>query len=166
MCAAGYLLGQARCYAEEAVFALSDHYGLMALVDVHEAHGGAEGGGRGLARRRREALGMARDQAVLRERVVMKELQAAAMEEARRQRAREEEEEGLQRRRAELKRLAQERRACYEAAFGSNSFFGGALGGGALCRGVSWCRLYRWTFDGDGSMSSCHEATINAWRFA
>ena len=65
----------------------------------------------------------------------MKELQAAAFEQARRQRAREEEEEGLQRRRAELKRLAQERRACYEAAFGRDSFFGGALGEGALWEG-------------------------------
>ena len=47
VCAAGYLVGQARCYWEEAVFALSDHYGLMALVDVNEVHEGS--GGEGVA---------------------------------------------------------------------------------------------------------------------
>ena len=89
-----------------------------------------------MAGRRREALGMARDQAVLRERVVMKELQEAALEQAQRQRAREEEEEGVKRRRAELKRLAQERRARYEAAFGVESLFGGAFREGSFWEGM------------------------------
>ena len=78
VCAAGYLVGQARCFAEEAVFALSDHYGVMALVDVHAAHASAGGSSSRLAGRRREALGLARDQAASRERVVAKELGAAA----------------------------------------------------------------------------------------
>ena len=123
VCAAGYLVGQARCYAEEAVFALSDHYGLMALVDVNEVHGGSGERGSGVAGRRREGLGMARDQAVLQERVVVKELQAAALEQARQQRTREEEEEGARRRRAERRRLAEERRARYEEAFGREKFW-------------------------------------------
>ena len=133
--AAGYLVGQGRCFAEDAVFALSDHYGLMALVDVNDVRAGLRERGRGVAGRRREALGIARDQAVLKERVVVKELQAAALEQARRQRAREEEDEGVQRRQAERKKLAAGRRARYEAAFGRESLFGAGGAAGAFWEG-------------------------------
>ena len=119
--AAAYLVGHARCFGDEDAFALSDHYGLMGLLDVHEAHAGARGGR--VAVRRREALGLARDQAASRERVVARELQAAALEQARQQRSRAEEGEVAERLNLARRREAAERRERYEATFGRESFF-------------------------------------------
>ena len=53
----GHLVGACRTYFSGKGFFLSDHFGLLGLLDVHAAYGTAGGGDSGVARRRREALG-------------------------------------------------------------------------------------------------------------
>ena len=68
-----YLVGQCRQFKDGAEFCLSDHFGVIALLDVHKAHLGHSGVR--VVRDRRSALAGMRDQESMAERQVMQEMQ-------------------------------------------------------------------------------------------
>ena len=67
------MVGTCRTYFSGKAFFLSDHFGLLGLLDVHAAYGTAGGGDSGVARRRRHVLGSLRTESVMTERVATRE---------------------------------------------------------------------------------------------
>ena len=123
-----YMVGQCRFFEDGAEFFLSDHFGLLGLVDVHEAYSGTAG--TAAPRERRKALGRQRDEEALVEQRWVLERQRLGRQEAALMRAR-----ASDRDRAELRaravKLAKEanRRRERERAqvFGAESLFGAAM---------------------------------------
>ena len=66
-----YLVGVARLFSDAVPFCLSDHYGLLGVMDVHESHGAV--GARAEGSRRRLAVSRLRDVACAKERSVVAE---------------------------------------------------------------------------------------------
>jgi ATP-dependent DNA helicase PIF1 len=131
--AEGHMIGACRVYCAGKGFFLSDHFGLLGLVDVHAAYGTAGGGDSEVARRRRGALGNMRDESVMaegfltRDRERLGEQQRALLAE----RAAQRERGDVMRAAARLRKEREGRaRAALEEVFGAGSLFA-ADGSGA-----------------------------------
>ena len=81
-----YLVGLCRQFKDGAEFCLSNHFGVLALLDVHGVYRGTSG--QRPIRERRQALGRLRDQESLAEQQQVREMHRVGREEAALMRAR------------------------------------------------------------------------------
>ena len=119
-----YLVGQCRQFKDGVDFCLSDHFGVLALLDVSAAHLGRTG--QGVVRDRRQALTRLRDQESLAELQVAREMLRIGREEAALMRARAADRDRgdfLEAARREAKAAEAQHEARRSAAFGRHSFF-------------------------------------------
>ena len=119
-----YLVGQCRQFKDGVDFCLSDHFGVLALLDVSAAHLGRTG--QGVVRDRRQALTRLRDQESLAELQVAREMLRIGREEAALMRARAADRDRgdfLEAARREAKAAEAQHEARRSAAFGRHSLF-------------------------------------------
>lgn len=121
--ARAFLVGQGRAFCEGLSFCLSDHYGVMALLDVSAAHGSNES----LCVRRQRALTKLCEQAAMVERGVVVNMERSGWANAPAERAaaaarRDAEEQKALRDRIALRQKKQ--RALWQDACGDDSLFG------------------------------------------
>ena len=122
--AAVYLVGQSRFFRDGAEFYLSDHFGVLGLVDVHSDYSGRAGAA--AARGRRQEVGRRRDQELLVEQQTALERQRVGRAEAAlmRMRARDRDRGELLERLRRAQRQERERRqALHTSVFGAESLF-------------------------------------------
>ena len=119
-------MAPAKVYKSGRSFFLSDHFGLLAFLNVHASYGSVGGGESEVARKRREVLGSLRTESVMGERILIRDRERMG-EQARALLAeREKQKERGEQRRASA-RLRKERgeHLCKvrEEVFGSGSLF-------------------------------------------
>ena len=120
-----YMVGVGRLFSDGVGFCLSDHYGLLGMMDVHECHGGT--GARAEVSRRRLALSRLRDLACAKEQsLVLEQERDRIQRDKEEQMAKEEgrlveaQEEMLK----AVKKRYEARLALRRQAFGESALFG------------------------------------------
>ena len=119
-----FLVGQCRQYWDGHHFYLSDHFGVLALLDVHGSYVGRAGVK--VPRERRRALGHLRDEEALSESRIVSERRRIGEEQAAVMRARAaDRDRGIvnDRARSSKEKVRQEQQARYEEVFGARSLF-------------------------------------------
>jgi endonuclease/exonuclease/phosphatase family metal-dependent hydrolase len=125
-----YLVGTGLLYSAGQGFCLSDHFGVLGLLDVHAAYVGTDEGSVKFARRRREALARCRDDECCREGWVVKQRERDGKEKAALERLRAgqaEQEDFRERVRADAACRRTRRNELRAAAFGDASLFADRL---------------------------------------
>ena len=125
ICGCAYLVGMRKQFQAGRSFFLSDHFGVLALLDVHPEHG-ARDRSRRAVQARRAAVVRLRDQASFVERQENAEAHRLGSEQAGalRQRAAEEERAAqLRRHQQEQKAATARRRRLHDRAFGGSTLF-------------------------------------------
>ena len=121
-----HVIGEARRFFDGAEFCLSDHFGLLCYVDVHNAYGLRSRAGEMETRARRLRLVSLKDLAVQKELVEARALLQLGREEmalARRRAAQRDQGEFQKAQQKAAKERAERRRRIKAAAFGENTLF-------------------------------------------
>ena len=123
-----FLVGQCRLVADGKTYFLSDHFPVLALVDVHSVHG--SGGSAAAREKRRVDMARLRDAAIGHEREAVTRLERAAFEQDREQQQRASEERlvrSLREQRAAVKAKRVRRVALLKGVYGEEALFGDCL---------------------------------------
>ena len=131
VCVQVFVVGHARVFKEGRRFALSDHYALLGLLDLHQGHNwGSRGDASSRAAGRRVALGVMRNAEHAKEQQAVRSMNDEARERALFERAVVDEESAgvrLERMRREVKVLNDRRRELWQGVFGEGGLFSQAV---------------------------------------